>query len=55
MRAPKQFLSPQTEEDILEARWMTYEEWQKAEGTTYENIKLVLRKGMQVLNEMSMP
>ena len=54
MRAPKQFLIPQTEEDILEARWMTYEAWEKAEGTTYENIKLVLEKGREVLNEMSM-
>lgn len=53
MRAAKQKLIPQTEEDILEAVWMTLDQWAQVDGTTYENIKLVLKKGKKILNEVS--
>ena len=48
METKKQPLIAQTEEDIIEACWMTYEQWQEREGTTYENIREVLKLGQNL-------
>lgn len=47
MRCRKADLVPQTEEDITEAVWMTYEEWLTKTEPTYSNIRLLLNENQR--------
>lgn len=49
MSGPDQTLVPQTEEDIVEARWMTLSAWEKEIIPTYDNIRLVIHDARTIL------
>lgn len=52
MTGPHQSLEAQTEEDIVEARWMTLNDWDKETIPTYDNIRLVIHDAKQVMPEL---
>ena len=44
MEAPSSKLTPQTEEDITKAKWMTLEKFQSKDRPVYKSILDVLKK-----------
>lgn len=52
MLADHQDLVPQLEEDIVRAEWMTLDQWRQQPEPTYDNIRLVIDRAVEIVPEL---